>query len=74
MFQSQIQVGLYGTIGRIRIVKEKLITLLRDEEAIAIVEYAVAAGLITVSVAAALTALGISVSTIITTLTAVLTP
>ncbi len=54
--------------------KEKLSTLLRDEDAIAIVEYAVAAGLITVSVAAALTALGISVSTIITTLTAVLTP
>ena len=46
---------------------------LRDEEALTIVEYAVAAGLIVAVLAAALLALGISISTIITSINAFLT-
>ncbi len=50
----------------------KLHAFLRDEEALTIVEYAVAAGLIVAALAAALLALGISINTIITTLNAFL--
>ena len=54
--------------------KKKLITFLRDEDGLTIVEYAVAAGLITAAVAAAFVALGGSVNTIITTIDGYLQP
>jgi pilus assembly protein Flp/PilA len=54
-------------------VKDKLIKFLREEEGLTIVEYAVAAGLITTTVAAAFFALGITVDTIITALNGYLT-
>ena len=47
--------------------KEKLIRFLRDEEGLTIVEYAVAAALITATVAGTFQALGITVEGIITT-------
>ena len=52
---------------------KKLHAFLRDEEALTIVEYAVAAGLLVAALAASLTALGISVNTIITSINAILT-
>jgi len=55
-------------------VKRKLHAFLRDEEALTIVEYAIAVGLITATIAAALLALGISINTVITTLNDFLTP
>lgn len=69
---KQIPVGLLETKDRKRTVKEKLNTCLRDKEAISFVEYAVVAGLITVAIAAALMALGGSINTIFTTMTAYL--
>jgi pilus assembly protein Flp/PilA len=51
----------------------KLHAFLRDEEALTIVEYAVAAGLIVAALAAAFLALGISINTIITSVNAFLT-
>ncbi len=51
----------------------KLHAFLRDEEALTIVEYAVAAGLIVAALSAALLALGISINTIITSVNAFLT-
>ena len=48
--------------------KDKLMTFLREEDGLTIVEYAVAAGLITSAVALAFTALGGSVNDIITTI------
>ena len=54
--------------------KKKLITFLKDEDGLTIVEYAVAAGLITAAVAAAFVALGGSVNTIITTIDGYLNP
>lgn len=48
---------------------EKIKNFLRNEEGLTIVEYAVAAGLITAAVAAAFTALGGSVNNVITTIT-----
>jgi len=51
----------------------KLHAFLRDEEALTIVEYAVAAGLIVAALAAALLALGISINTIMTSINAFLT-
>ena len=56
------------------IVKDKIMTFLRDQDGLTIVEYAVAAGLITAAVAAAFVALGGSVNTIITTVNGYLTP
>lgn len=53
---------------------DKLVAFLRDEEGLTVIEYAVAAGLITATIAAALLALGISINTIITTLNNFLTP
>jgi pilus assembly protein Flp/PilA len=50
-------------------VKEKLRRFLRNEEGLTIVEYAVAAGLITAAVALAFTNLGGAVNTVITTVT-----
>jgi pilus assembly protein Flp/PilA len=47
---------------------EKIKNFLRNEEGLTIVEYAVAAGLITAAVAAAYTALGLTVNGIITQL------
>jgi len=55
-------------------VTDKLVAFLRDEEGLTVIEYAVAAGLITATIAAALLALGISINTIITTLNNFLTP
>lgn len=52
--------------------KEKLLAFLRDEEGLTIVEYAVAAGLITLAVALAFQALGTAVGTVITQITAYL--
>ena len=46
---------------------------LRDEEALTIVEYAVAAGLLVAALSAALLALGISINTIMTSINAFLT-
>ena len=59
---------------RAGIVKMKLHTFLRDEEALTIVEYAVAGGLIVAALAAALLALGLSINTIMTSINAFLTP
>ena len=50
--------------------KNKLHAFLRDEEALAIVEYALAAGLIV----AAMQALGFSINTIITSINTILAP
>ena len=49
--------------------KEKLMKFLRDEEGLTIVEYAVAAGLITATVAASFGALGTAAENVITTIT-----
>ena len=49
--------------------KEKLKTFLRSEEGLTIVEYAVAAGLITATVAGSFGLLGAAVQTVITTVT-----
>ena len=54
--------------------KKKLHAFLRDEEALTIVEYALAAGLIVAAIAGALVALGISVNTIITSINTLLAP
>jgi pilus assembly protein Flp/PilA len=54
---------------RRKIVIEKLRTFILDEDGLTIVEYAVAAGLITALVAAAFTALGVSVDNVIRTVT-----
>ena len=48
---------------------EKLKAFLRSEEGLTIVEYAVAAGLITAAVALSFAALGNTVDTVITTIT-----
>ena len=48
---------------------EKLRTFILEEDGLTIVEYAVAAGLITALVAGAFTALGVSVENVITTVT-----
>lgn len=48
------------------IVKEKFIKFYQEEDGLTVVEYAVAGGLITVAVVLAFTALGITVSGIIT--------
>ncbi len=56
------------------IVKRKLHAFLRDEEALTIVEYAVAVGLIITALVGALLALGISINTVITTVNDFLTP
>lgn len=49
--------------------KEKLIAFIQDEEGLTIVEYAVAAGLITATVAASFGALGAAAEGVITTIT-----
>ncbi len=54
--------------------KRKLHDFLRDEEALTIVEYAVAAGLIVSALVAALLALGVSINTVITLVNDILTP
>ena len=54
--------------------KNKLYAFLRDEEALAIVEYALAAGLIVAATAAAMQALGFSINTIITSKNTILAP
>jgi Flp pilus assembly pilin Flp len=53
-------------------VNKKLHSFLRDEAALSIVEYAIAAGLLVATLAAALLALGLSINTIITTIDAFL--
>ncbi len=54
--------------------KEKIKTFLRSEEGLTIVEYAVAAGLITVTVAGAFGLLGAAVESVITAVTGYITP
>lgn len=69
MFQRQIKVSLLGAENRRRIVIEKLKTFLRNEEGLTIVEYAVAAGLITAAVAASFVLLGGAVDAVIVLVT-----
>ena len=52
--------------------KKKLHAFFRDEEALTIVEYAVAAGLIAATIAAAFLALGVSISAVIESIITVL--
>ncbi len=54
--------------------KEKLITFLKIEEGLTIVEYAVAAGMITLLVVGAFQNLGGAVQAVITTITGFITP
>ena len=54
--------------------KAKLIELMRDEEGLTIVEYAVAGGLVTVGVVASFRILGANVDTVIVDLGAALVP
>ncbi len=54
--------------------KDKIKTFLRDQDGLTIVEYAVAAGLITATVAAAFFTLGGTIDGIITTLDTYLNP
>lgn len=60
------KVGLLVRKERSKHVKDKLQKFLRDEEGLTIVEYAVAAGLITATVAGTFAALGGTVEGIIT--------
>ncbi len=53
---------------------EKLKTFLREEEGLETVEYAVAAGLIIITLAAAFTNLGTAVAGVITTVTGYIGP
>ena len=55
-------------------VKDKLMKFLQEEDGLTIVEYAVAAGLITATVAAAFFTLGGTIEGIITTIDGYLTP
>ncbi len=68
------KVSLSCNEKRRRTVKEKLKTFLRSEEGLTIVEYAVAAGLITATVAASFGALGTAVEAVITTVTTYISP
>jgi len=61
----QTLVGLLAKIERRKTMLEKIKNFLRNEEGLTIVEYAVAAGLITATVAGAYTALGGTVEGII---------
>ena len=54
--------------------KDKLMKFLQEEDGLTIVEYAVAAGLITATVAAAFFALGVTVENVITTVQGFITP
>lgn len=54
--------------------KDKIIVFLREEDGLTIVEYAVAAGLITATVALAFATLGVTIDGIITTLDGYLNP
>ena len=56
-------------MNRRKIVIEKIKAFMCEEDGLTIVEYAVAAGLITALVAGAFTALGVSVENVITTVT-----
>ena len=53
--------------------KKKLHAFIRDEEALTIVEYAIAAGLIVAAIAVGLQALGVSIGSIIASIVTVLT-
>ncbi len=59
------------TIRR-RTVNKFLIAFVRNEDGLTIVEYAVAAALITVGVAAAFNALGVTINGVITTVNALI--
>jgi pilus assembly protein Flp/PilA len=54
--------------------KQKLMNFLRSEKGLTTVEYAVAGALVAAAVVAAFLALGIQVTTVITTLTGAITP
>ncbi len=64
MKRSKNALNIKGNI----IVKDKIMAFLRDEDGLTIVEYAVAAGMITALVVASFTALGVTVDGIISTL------
>ena len=68
-FRDKVRVSQLGTEDRRGIVKEKLRTFLREEDGLIIVEYAVAAGLITATVAGSFGLLGTAVEGVITTIT-----
>jgi Flp pilus assembly pilin Flp len=53
-------------------VKKKLHSFLSDEAALAIVEYAIAAGLIVTAIGTALLALGLTINEIITSISVIL--
>ncbi len=59
---------------KIKIVKDKIRTFLRDQDGLTIVEYAVAGGLIAAAVALAFQNLGIAVDGVITTLEGFIAP
>jgi len=59
---------------KIKIVKDKIRTFLRDQDGLTIVEYAVAGGLIAAAVAFSFELLGTAVDGVITTLTTFITP
>jgi pilus assembly protein Flp/PilA len=63
------QVYRFSIQERCKKMKEKLVAFIRDEEGLTIVEYAVAAGLITATVAASFGALGAAAEGVITTIT-----
>ena len=63
------KIGLFRNRNRRNIVIKKLRAFLRNEEGLTIVEYAVAAGLITAAVAASFVALGGAVDAMIVLVT-----
>jgi len=59
---------------KIKIMKDKIRTFLRDQDGLTIVEYAVAGGLIAAAVAASFTLLGTAVDGVILTLEGFINP
>lgn len=55
-------------------IKTSVLTFIKDEDGLTVVEYAVAGGLISLAVVGAFTALGGQVAATITALTAAITP
>ena len=55
-------------------IKNSISKFIRDEEGLTVVEYAVAGGLISLAVVGAFRALGVEVGTVISNITAAITP
>lgn len=72
-FAVSLKTFLERFLTRRNIVKDKLMNFLREEDGLTIVEYAVAAGLITAAVALAFATLGGSINTILGVLDGYLT-